>query len=129
MNKTASEWYKVQLDHIDHIEIDHIEYLKRTIDWNGTQQSAVEIIRHVDELSQMGAKVLNKLDAFLLFFPELQVAICAAGNHEIRALFRVITFQFSHYNRFKTNYNLPSDYKVSYHISMHVTLLIVLTRG
>lgn len=102
MNKTASERYKVQLDHIDHVEIDHVEYLERTIDRNRAQQSAVEIIRHVDELSQMGAKVLNKFDAFLLFLPELQVAICAAGNHEIRALFGVNTFQFSHYNRFKT---------------------------
>lgn len=32
VNKTASEWYKVQFDHIDHIEVDHVEYLKRTVD-------------------------------------------------------------------------------------------------
>jgi len=95
---------KIQLEHVDHIKVNHVENLQGFVNWNSAQKSSVEVVAHSDYGPQMTPEMLDKLDSLVLFLPELNMPVNTSGYNKIGAC----------------------DHQVSYSIAVHVAFLIVL---
>lgn len=96
---------EVQLYHIDHIEVNHVEHLHRLVHRGGANIRPIRIHGQAVDGEQMTPEVLDELYALLPLLPELHVAVYTRSDEEVRP---------------------RSDYQLCYDVPVHVALLIAL---
>lgn len=76
-----------KFEHIDHVKVDNVKDFQRLVVCDGGEQRSHRIVdAHVDDEAEVGSKVLHKLNANGLLYPELNVPVDAGGDDEVRLL-------------------------------------------
>lgn len=65
-------------------KVDDVEYFGGAVAGDGTEQGAAAVVRHVHHRTEVGPKVLHKLDPRLLLPPELDMTIGTGCHYKVR---------------------------------------------